>query len=805
MSDLPNFVPGLGSSTAKLMVVGMAPGPDEDEERKVWVGRAGRLMREMLTAAREKPDNCYLTNVEKYRPPGDKLNRFKEIGRKPLQDIELLWTEVDAIRPYCILALGEHALKALTGKRGIKHWRGSILTTLRYPEVKVVATYHPSALLRSESSETKAFSYSARVYIQNDYARAVAQSKFRELRRPTRDFVIAECAEDIRNFRKLYRGLNIVSSDIETAKGACIPTCTGFAFNRHHGMSIPLLNVGYGMHTPDTEQVRMIKAVQEIYGEEDLKIIGANWKFDKKKLYKPFAFNVRASTYWDVGMANHILYPEFPKSVEFLTSTWTEEPFYKNELKEFDPEKEDFKTILLYNAKDVCVPFEIYERQKEEMDERNLTDFFLDDIMPLSDFYLELEERGMGFDETIRNDIRDYYKAREAELFSSLTANIGYELDIGSYKAVRKLLFEELEIPPRKNTKDDTLVSILATHCKDDNLKYSIISDLLEIRKVRRTVNGPLKSPPDYDSRMRSMCNINGTAIGRTSFNILKPPERPTKLGLQFQNITKHGEIGPEMRRMLVPDNGKLFYQVDMSQADVRVVAALSRDEWLLSLFERKKDVHSITASWYFDKEREEYPEDPIGIEPGERFIGKTTRHGVAYGEQWKTMQMSINKLARKFGINITVTAAECKIFRAIFLRKSPKIEAVFWKEILETINKKGRRLVAASGRERTFFGLWDPNLYFSYIPAASVTDHNKFAAVRSKRRIPQLEILKEDHDSILFQAYPKDAEEFIPIIREEYERPMDLSKCSLPRDPIVIPCDVEFGENYKDLVKWKR
>jgi len=806
----PTFVPGTGPPDAELMIVGEAPGEEEDSEGRPFSanGRSGKLARELISQAGGKWDDCYITNVEKYRPPQNKLSLYKSVGRKPFQDIEILRSEIATMQPKTILALGEHAFKATTGKKGIKKWRGSILPCNFDHSIKVVGTYHPSALLRSETSETKVFSYSARAYITNDIRRAINQSKFRDFRLPKREYEYATCYADAKRFFDLYRNFKIVSVDIETTKGTCIPTCIGFAFNAYHGMSIPLLNIDSRVAIDDREQARLIQLVQEVLLDPELKIVGQNFKFDWKKLVRPFAFNIQAQLYFDTGMAAHILYPEFPKSMQFLTSVWTEEPYYKDELKEWDPDKEDFHTILLYNAKDVCVPFEIYSKMLAELEERKLDRFFFDKIMPLSHFYMDMENRGINYDSGVHDRVLAQYQLLEKELINSLNGAAGYEFDkdLGSYRKVRHLLFDELQLPTRKNTKDDTLVGLLPL-IKDNNLRaYSIISDLLELRKVRRTINGPLKSPPDYDGRMRSICNINGAAIGRTSFNIVKPPERPTKLGLQFQNLTKHGDIGSEMREELKPDPGKVFVQVDMSQADARVVAALAKDEFRLEVFRLGKDMHSITASWYFGKEDPEHPMDPIGVDPiGERFIGKSTGHAIAYFCKWKTLQLTINKLARKFHINITVNAAECKEFIRIFLAKSPNIEHVFWKEVIGAINKHKRTLTAASGRTRQFFGLWDPNLYYSYIPAASVTDHNKFSAVECKNRIPQLEILKEDHDSFMFQATLKDAEDYRPIIQEIYETPMDLSRCSLPRDPIIIPCDFEIGENYKDMRKWKK
>jgi len=810
--DLPNFVPGEGNPEAKLAIVGMAPGELENEARKPFIGPSGDLLWRMLSKCGIKRSDVYTTNVEKWMPPDNKLSRFKEIGRKPLQDIDLLRRELsgEACKPNAVLALGEHAFKALTGKKKILHqrgsviqnWRGSIVESNLVPGLKVIGSYHTSALLRSKDEETKAFSASARAYMQNDFARAVQQSKFAELRLPKRQLEYAENADQFERFLDSYKSFKKVSIDIETTRGTCIPTCIGFAFNRHHGMSVPLLNVGRGVSIVPHEQVRLIKLVQSILGDEEIMLIGQNIKFDLRKLARPFAFNIRARTYHDVGMCNHILYPEFPKSLQFLTSTWTEEPYYKDELAEYDPDKQDFTVVLTYNAKDVCVPFEIHDKQREELDERGLTEFFYDRIMPLSDFYQAIEDRGLAFDPKVRDEIIARFIALRDELERNIEATIGYRLDIRSNRKVAKLIYEELDLPKRKDVKEPTLVQLIATQCKGDIAKQTILSDIIDIRKINRNLAGPLRSPPDYDGRMRTMFNINATVVGRTGNNLLKPPERPTELGQQFQNQSKHGEIGPEIRLMYHPDPGKIFLQIDMKQADARIVAALARDEWRLKVFELGKDIHEITASWYFDKENPLSDMDPFTISPDERFIGKATGHALAYFCQWMKLMLTINMYARRFGFSVTVTGAECKKFRSIFLAKSPKIEHVFWKEVLDVM-KKTQTLTAASGRVRQFFGHWNPADFFPYIPAASVTDHNKFAAYRLSRKRKDLEILKEDHDSILLQCEEKELPEIAAMAKEEYEQPVDLSRCSLPRDPIIIPCDFEIGYNYKELKKW--
>jgi DNA polymerase I-like protein with 3'-5' exonuclease and polymerase domains len=75
----------------------------------------------------------------------------------------------------------------------------------------------------------------------------------------------------------------------------------------------------------------------------------------------------------------------------------------------------------------------------------------------------------------------------------------------------------------------------------------------------------------DYDGRMKTVYTIAGTETGRSNTKILKPPVRPEKMGIPFQTITKHGDIGTEIRQMFVADDGFVIVETDMSQAEARM------------------------------------------------------------------------------------------------------------------------------------------------------------------------------------------------------------------------------------------
>ena len=149
-----NFVPGEGSSSAELMLVGEAPGKDEELEKRPFVGRAGHLLDDILKNCGVTREETYITNVVKVKPPDNKIYRLKEIGYTIDDFMPLLWREIASISPNCILALGGTALRALTGESGIHKWRGSILLTSRGLP-KVVPTLHPASLFERGGSKNE--------------------------------------------------------------------------------------------------------------------------------------------------------------------------------------------------------------------------------------------------------------------------------------------------------------------------------------------------------------------------------------------------------------------------------------------------------------------------------------------------------------------------------------------------------------------------------------------------------------------------------------------------------------------------
>jgi DNA polymerase len=143
---------GEGSETARLMIIGEAPGATEDEEGHPFVGRSGELLTKMIENAVGIPlSSVYIANIVKCRPPANRDPEAEEVEMcKPF-----LEKQIELIKPQVILALGGISFANLTGEATpIAKARGKVYD---YHGIKLVPSFHPSYLLRNPSAKKEAF------------------------------------------------------------------------------------------------------------------------------------------------------------------------------------------------------------------------------------------------------------------------------------------------------------------------------------------------------------------------------------------------------------------------------------------------------------------------------------------------------------------------------------------------------------------------------------------------------------------------------------------------------------------------
>jgi DNA polymerase len=137
------FVFGVGNPHATLMLVGEAPGADEDARGEPFVGRAGQLLNKILAAINFRREDVYICNILKCRPPNNRQPLPEEVD----SCLPYLKKQIDLVKPKLILCLGLTAAhNILQTTESLTHLRGRVLS---YENVPLMVTYHPAALLRN--------------------------------------------------------------------------------------------------------------------------------------------------------------------------------------------------------------------------------------------------------------------------------------------------------------------------------------------------------------------------------------------------------------------------------------------------------------------------------------------------------------------------------------------------------------------------------------------------------------------------------------------------------------------------------
>lgn len=144
---------GVGQLSADILVVGEAPGADEDKQGEPFVGRAGQLLNEMLRAIGHTREQVFIANILKCRPPQNRDPRPEEVR----QCLPFLQAQIELIKPRLIVVVGRIAAHNLLGVetpigklRGRVHYFGE-------SRIPVVVTYHPAYLLRSPGQKSKSW------------------------------------------------------------------------------------------------------------------------------------------------------------------------------------------------------------------------------------------------------------------------------------------------------------------------------------------------------------------------------------------------------------------------------------------------------------------------------------------------------------------------------------------------------------------------------------------------------------------------------------------------------------------------
>lgn len=365
-----------GPIDADVVILGEAPGRDEDRLGKPFVGRSGNLLFDgILGQEGFYRDECLVLNTVWTRPP---FNNYDRIPQEKIdEDRERTWEVINKHPRKLIIPTGNHALRLLTGDTylrdkkthgvtvGIHKLRGSPL--LSSHGHRVIPIIHPAALLREGQ-------YKLRALCLLDAAKCRRWLDDKNRKTPVYEYTTwAGLQEAIYNdmlprthaFDTIcerldtYRRSPIISFDIETyPKGNPTITVIGITDHTRKGLSIPFTG-----ELSIKQEVTIIKLLREILGGPALKV-AQNVEFDAHFLAK---LGIPVKNMWmDTMLAHSCLHPEMRHSLDVLVSIYTDQPYYKDMVKTTEWGNYT-KTLWEYNVIDVCATLEVAYKLYREL------------------------------------------------------------------------------------------------------------------------------------------------------------------------------------------------------------------------------------------------------------------------------------------------------------------------------------------------------------------------------------------------------------------------------------------------------
>jgi DNA polymerase-1 len=456
----------------------------------------------------------------------------------------------------------------------------------------------------------------------------------------------------------------------------------------------------------------------------------------------------------------HVLDFPLPKNFwDFLLAQWLLRPstHYPNTLK---------------NA---AALFAKWQNVKEELERKNLFEFYESKSMRLTKCLYEMECTGISIDNTALNILDSELQKRILELEEEVFRIAESRFKLTSPKQLSHILYDKLKLPIVKkkangpSTDAETLEMLL-----ESPEPHPILQPILSWRELQKLQNGYTEALPKLVSPKTNRIHTTflpwGTATGRLS-----------SVNPNLQNIPVRSEEGRRIRAVFVPSQKHWkILSVDYSQIELRMLAHLSGDPELLRAFQQGLDIHCITAAKIFGTDE---------ISKDMRAAAKIVNFGVIYG-------MSSFRLAR----DLRIARAKATDFISGYFSLYSKVKEYFEELIntareqgfVETIAKRRRylpELKASEHQERSMAERMAMNTPIQGSAADLIVEAMLRLHSKIKSEKLPLKMLLQVHDELVFECPEENAAEFSQIIKSEMENAMQLS--------VPIVANVGIGENW--------
>lgn len=768
-------------ASAKCALVGEQPGYQDVKMGKPFSGPSGRVLSDCLAAAGLVRGECYVTNVIKdldhplpfYAIQDKHGTQFTMAGQRAVSVLKEELTQLDS---EYIIAIGNVALKALTGREGITKWRGSVIPCTLVKGKWVIPIIHPATILPPKCQ------YLNKNLIIFDLKRAadhIANGPYFPYEYSIK--MRPSFVESIEFLDNLMAKVPMAAVDIEISNEEV--SCISFCHHDKWAISIAFIDDQGDIFNPEQE----LKIWQLIarFMEDPIKIkIGQNLTFDASFLLRRYGIKTR--NIQDTMVAQQIMATDYNKGLDFITVMHTPLPYYKDEGKRWFKVGGSWQQLWHYNGLDSLSCWLAFPHQMKELERQgnietyNRQRLIIEPLTYLSEHGIKVDTEGMVLEhERMMNE--------NIKLQHELNGLAGGELNANSPLQLKQYFYVRKKLAPYKkrgsgaiSVDNDALKRLARKGVREAKL-------IQQIRKNVKIANTYLNIEKiDPDGRIRCSYNPVGTRYSRisSSSNIFGT-------GMNMQNWP-HSVL-----RYLMADEGYVGYAFDLSQAENRIVAYEGNITSMIEAFENGIDVHSLTAALIFKKNIEDISDEDGSTKLGdgthsERFWGKKANHGLNYDLGYKT-----------FAFYYEIPEVDAKFIIERYHLAYPGVRQVFHKRVRDELYSS-RTVTNLLGRKTLFFDELNDQTFkeaYACIPQGTVGDvinERGFNFVYyNEQQFAPVELLSQVHDEIVFQiplSIPwHEHARIITDIRNSLEIPLTTHGREF-----VIPADLTIFRRFK-------
>jgi DNA polymerase-1 len=588
-------------------------------------------------------------------------------------------------------------------------------------------------------------------------------------------FVESDLAFDL-FFEQLQKQKSVCFDTETTHLDALQAELVGIAFSweAHKGFYVPF---------PE-DQLKaqlLIDKLRPFFENDTSEKIGQNLKYDLKVLRK-YNLSVEGPLF-DTMIAHYLINPDMRHNMNVLAETYLnyspqsiEELIGKKGKNQKTMREVPVKEVAEYAVEDADITFQLAQHFKKEMSDANTLNLFNSIEIPLIKVLADMELEGIRLDVDFLNGLSSDLDKDISALEESIYNKAGEVFNIASPKQLGVILFEKLKLVDKpKKTKTgqySTAEDVLSYLAKD----HEIIRAILEYRGLAKLKSTYVDALPEQV--------LSKTGHIHTEYlQTVAATGRLSSINPNLQNIPIRTERGRQVRKAFIPkDEHHILLAADYSQIELRVIAALSKEETMIQAFKNGEDIHASTASKVFNVPLEEVTRE-------QRSNAKTVNFGIIYG-------------VSAFGLSnqTDLSRTEAKTLIDTYYATYPKLRAYMADQVdfardngyVKTISERRRYLKDINSRNAVVRGAAERNAVNAPIQG-SAADIIKIAMIRIHDKLKngnyKSKMLLQVHDELVFDVYMPELERIKRLIKEEMESAHTLN----------VPLDVEIdmGANW--------